>query len=99
VVRASLVTLLDEPELIGLGRQMDAEDFADLVQDLPRERVDAVLAQLGTEERAEVRSVLSFPEGSVGALMQLDVVTVRADVSLEDTIASLRRRGRLPRRS
>ena len=95
-VRASLVTLLDESELIGLGRQMEAEDFADLVQDLPKERVDAVLAQLGSAERAEVQSVLSFPEGSVGALMQLDVVTVRADVTLEDAIASLRRRGSLP---
>ena len=95
-VRASLVTLLEEPELIGLGRQMEAEDFAELVQDLPRERVDAVLAQLGSEERADVQSVLSFPEGSVGALMQLDVVTVRADVTLENTLASLRKRGSLP---
>jgi magnesium transporter len=95
-VRASLVTLLDEAELIALGRQMDAEDFADLVQDLPQERVDGVLAQLGSEERAEVRSVLSFPEGSVGALMHLDVVTVRADITLEEAIAHLRKRGSLP---
>ena len=49
-----------------------------------------------THERAEVQSVLSFPEGSVGALMQLEVVTVRADVTLEEAIASLRRRGSLP---
>jgi magnesium transporter len=95
-VRASLVTLLDEPELIALGRQMEAEDFADLVKDLPQQRVDAVLAQLGSQERAEVQSVLSFPEGSVGALMQLDAVTVRADVTLEEAIAALRRRGSLP---
>src|SRR5262245_23172932 len=95
-VRASLVTLLDEPELIALGRQMEAEDFADLVQDLPQQRVEAVLAQLGSEERAEVRTVLSFPERSVGALMQLEVVTVRADVTLEEAIESLRRRGSVP---
>lgn len=95
-VRASLVTLLDEPELLALGRQMEAEDFADLVQDLPPERVEAVLAQLGTDERAEVRSVLSFPEGSVGALMQLDVVTMRTDATLEEAIGTLRRRGSLP---
>ena len=44
--------------------------------------------------RGPVRAVV--PEGSVGALMQLDVVTVRADVTLEDAIASLRRRGSLP---
>ena len=95
-VRASLVTLLEEPELLALGRQMEAEDFADLVQDLPQQRVDSVLAQLDSTDRAEVQSVLSFPEGTVGALMHLDVVTVRADVTLEAAIAALRRRGSLP---
>jgi len=95
-VRASLVTLLDERELLALGRQMEAEDFADLVQDLPQARVDSVLAQLGSEERAEVQSVLQFPEGSVGALMHLDVITLRADITLEEAIALLRRRGSVP---
>ncbi len=95
-VRASLITLVGEPELLALGTQMEAEDFADLVQDLPKERVDAVLAQLDTRDRAEVQSVLSFPEGSVGALMQLDPVTVRGDLTLEGAIATLRRRGKLP---
>lgn len=92
-VRASLVTLLDESELLSLGAQMEAEDFADLVQELPQERVERVLAQLGTRERAEVQSVLSFPEGSVGAIMQLDPPTVRADITLEQAITNLRRRG------
>ncbi len=95
-VRSSLVASLDESELLALGGQMEAEDFADLVQELPQERVDAVLAKLGTRERAEVQSVLQFPDGSVGAVMHLDVVTVRADVTLEEAIASLRKRGGLP---
>jgi magnesium transporter len=54
------------------------------------------LAQLGSEQSAEVQSVLSFPEDSVGSLMHLDVVTVRDDVTLEEAIASLRRRRNLP---
>jgi magnesium transporter len=95
-VRASLVTSLDEADLLALGRQLEPEDFADLVHDLPQGRVDSVLAQLDSDERAEVQSVLSFPEDSVGALMQLDVVTVRADVTLEEAISALRRRGSLP---
>jgi magnesium transporter len=96
-VRAALVELLDEPELLALGAQMEAEDFAELVQDLPQGQVDDVLARLGTQERAEVQSVLSFPPGSVGGLMQLDVVTVRADDTLEAAIGALRKRGSLPR--
>ena len=95
-VRTTLVTLLDEPELVALGDQMEAEDFADLVEGLPQEQVDSVLARLDTRDRAEVRSVLSFPAGSVGAIMHLDAVTVRADVTLEAAITSLRRRRNLP---
>ncbi len=95
-IRSTLVALVEEPELVALGTQMEAEDFADLVQDLPKERVDAVLARLDTRDRLEVQTVLSFPLDSVGALMQLDTVTVRADQTLESAITSLRRRGSLP---
>src|SRR5262245_40493259 len=91
-VRASLVELLEESELVALGAQMEAEDFAELMQGLPAERVSGVLAQLNTAERAEVQSVLSFPVNSVGSLMQLEVVTLRADMTLEEATASLRRR-------
>ena len=62
-VRTSLVTLLDEHELVTLGRQMDADDFADLVQDLPPEHVEQVLAQLGTEQSAEVQIGAVVPGG------------------------------------
>jgi magnesium transporter len=95
-IRSTLVALVEEPELVALGAQMEAEDFADLVQDLPKERVDAVLARLDTRDRVEVQTVLSFPLDSVGALMQLDAVTVRAEQTLESAITSLRRRGSLP---
>ena len=60
-IRSTLVALVEEPELVALGAQMEAEDFADLVQDLPKERVDAVLARLDTRDRVEVQTVLSFP--------------------------------------
>jgi magnesium transporter len=95
-IRTQLVELVEEPELVALAAQMEAEDFADLVQDLPKERVDAVLARLDTRDRVEVQTVLSFPLDSVGALMQLDAVTVRADQTLEGAITALRRRGSLP---
>jgi magnesium transporter len=91
-VRASLVVLLDDVQLVALGAQMESEDFAELMQGLPPERVSSVLEQLDTAERAEVQSVMSFPTNSVGALMQLEVVTVRADMTLEEATASLRRR-------
>jgi magnesium transporter len=95
-VRASLVMLLDDVELVALGAKMEAEDLAELLQDLPPERAGTVLAQLNTTERKEVQSVMSFPSDSVGALMSLETVSVRADMSLEEAIAYLRRRRSQP---
>jgi len=95
-VRAPFVALLDNDELLALGRQMQSTDFADLVENLPKARARRVLALLDSGERQQVQTALSFPPESVGALMDTDVVTVRSDLTLEDAIAALRARRTLP---
>lgn len=95
-VRAPLVALLDDADIVALGEQLDPEDFADLLEGLPVQRVRTILSQLGTSERAEVQSVLAFPAGSVGSLMQLDVAVLRNDLTLAEAIGALRRRRNLP---
>ncbi len=95
-VRAPLVALVDDDELLALGKQMPSTDFADLVENLPKARRRRLLARLDSGERQEVQTALSFPPDSVGALMETDVVTVRGDLSLEEAIAALRGRRALP---
>jgi magnesium transporter len=51
---------------------------------------------LGSNERSELQSVLAFPAGSVGALMKRDTATLRADLTLADAVATLRKRRNLP---
>lgn len=95
-VRASLVALLDDDELLALGKRLPSTDFADLVENLPKERARRVLAQLDTGDRQLVQTALSFPPDSVGALMETDVVMVRGDLTLEEAITFLRSRRGLP---
>lgn len=92
-VQVPLVELLPDDEVIELGKQLPSTDFADLVENLPEERAAQVLALLGAGERREVQAALSFPEDSVGALMETDAVTVRDDLTLEQATAMLRGRG------
>jgi magnesium transporter len=95
-VQRPLVELLADDELIALGKQLPSTDFADLIEDLPEERAAGVLARLGAGERRQVQTALSFPEDSVGALMEPDAVTVRDDLTLEQATTSLRGRRGLP---
>lgn len=92
---AVLRTLLADmaPEAIAAAiRHLQSDDIADLLEQLPEELAQAVLTRLDRAGQAEVRSVLSFPEGTVGAMMDLDFFTVREDTNLEAVQRLLRRR-------
>jgi len=95
-VQAPLIEILADDELIAVAKQLPSTDFADLVENLPEERAARVLARLEAGERQQVQSALAFPEDSVGALMEMDPVTVRDDLTLEQATATLRGRRGLP---
>ena len=75
---------------------MDADDLADLLEDLPETLTQQVLRSMDTEHRMRVESILSYPSDSAGGLMNTDTVTVRPDVSIDVVQRYLRSRGELP---
>jgi magnesium transporter len=95
-VRPTLIADMDRAELVDAAEQLETDEIADLVPDLPQDVVPELLEKLNLEDRAQLQSALSFPEGSVGALMDFDVVMVREDVTLDVVLRYLRRRGELP---
>lgn len=95
-VRETLIQNMDAHELVAATEQLDTDEIADLVPDLPQEVVDDVLHSLSVEEREQLRAAMSYPEDAVGALMDFDMVSVRDDVSLEVVLRYLRRMDELP---
>jgi len=83
-------------ELVAATGQLDADEIADLAPDLPRSVIDDVFRSLPVEEREQLRAAMSYPEDSVGALMDFDMVTIREDVTLEVVLRYLRRLDELP---
>jgi len=95
-VRASLIATMDSRELVAAAETLEADEIADLAPDLPEEVIEDVIRALPREERAQLRAAMSFEQGSVGALMDFDMVTVREDVTLEAVTRYLRRLDELP---
>jgi magnesium transporter len=95
-VRETLIANMDSQELVAAAEQLDTDEIADLVQDLPQDVVAGVFQSLPVEEREQLRSAMSYPEDSVGALMDFDMVSVRDDVTLEVVLRYLRRMDELP---
>lgn len=94
--RESLIESMDHRDLVAATGTMDADEIADLVADLPADVVAEVQRGLTDEERAQLVEAMGYPEDSVGAIMDFDMVRVREDVSLEVVLRYLRRLRELP---
>ena len=95
-VREGLIADMDPDELVAAVEDLDIDDLADLVEDLPDTVIDEVLKSMDRENRERLEQVLSYEEDSAGRLMNPDVVTVRADTSVDVVLRYLRLRGELP---
>ena len=98
-VRAVRLAELDPESLAAIAQDVDTDDAADLLQDLPENVIEEVLTALDAQERSRLESVLRYEEDTAGGLMNLDVVTIRPDVSLEVVTRFLRRRGEIPEKT
>jgi magnesium transporter len=95
-VRETLIADMDNHELLAAAKEMDADELADLAPELPRDVIHELMESLDAQQRERVRSVLSYEEDQVGALMDFEMVTIRDDVALEVVLRYLRRLKELP---
>ena len=95
-VRETLIESMGQRELLAAIEDLDADELAELAPDLPKEVVHEALESLDAEERAQVVSALSYEENEVGALMDFEMVSIRADVTCEVVLRYLRRFESLP---
>ena len=95
-VRANLLGHMQPREVAEATKGLESDDAADILQDLPGAIIGSVLASMDTQNRERLASILSYPEDSAGGLMNIDVVSIRADVSLDVVSRYLRQLGSIP---
>ncbi len=92
-VSASLIRHMDAEELLAATENLDLDDLADLVQQMPSAITAEVLDALDDQRRKRLEAVLSYSEDTAGGLMNTDTVTVRPEVTLDVVLRYLRRLG------
>jgi len=95
-VRQSLIDTMDREDLVAATENMDADEIADLIANLPPDVVAEVQKGLTIKERAQLIEAMGYPEDSVGGIMDFEMVRVRDDVTLEVVLRYLRRQPELP---
>ncbi|HQH73745.1 MAG TPA: magnesium transporter, partial [bacterium] len=89
-----VLRLLGHEQVSSILNEMDPDDRTALLEELPGKLTRRILELLSPEERVIAKTLLGYPEESVGRLMTPEYMAVRADWTVDHTIAYIRKTGR-----
>lgn len=89
-LQVDLSQTLSREDLAVLLSAMSADDRVDVIQRLPGRKRESVFGALARAEREDIRKLASFEEGTTGAVMTSDYVTLLPEMSAGEAISKLR---------
>lgn len=88
-----LIQGFSDNELREVLDELYVDDAADLVEEMPANVVKRILTQADPEMRSSINQILRYRENSAGALMTVEYVSLRPDMTVEEAILRIRRQG------
>ncbi len=88
-----LIRGFSDNELKELLDELYDDDAADLVEELPASVVKRILRQADPQMRRAINQILRYPENSAGSIMTTEYVSLRPDMTVEESILRIRRQG------
>ncbi len=89
-LRDDLAEHLKPDQLTEAIEEMASDDAADVLADLPEPLARDLIEALPEEDRHEVETLLKYPEDSAGGLMQVELVSVPENATVDQTIDAVR---------
>lgn len=90
----ALLRAMGNADAARILNEMSPDDRTALLEELPGAAVVQLIQLLSPEEKATAQTLLNYPEGSVGRLMTPDLVSVRADWTIQRVLDHIREHGR-----
>ena len=89
----SLIKGISDKELRQVMDELYVDDAVDIVEEMPANVVQRILAQADPEMRKEINEILQYPEDSAGSVMTTEYVKLTPDMTVGDAILRIRRTG------
>ena len=98
-IRSSLLLEMETDELVSATKTLDSDEIADLAPTLPSKVVQKILKSLNKKNRQQLVEALSYDEGSVGSLMDFNMITIREDIRIKAVLRYCQKLGDLPEKT
>lgn len=88
--QVGLASLAKRDRMPAIITAMDADDRADLFNNLSEAQRDALIPALSQAEREDIRRLSSYEEGTAGAIMTSDYAVLTAELTVRQALDKLR---------
>ena len=88
-----LIRSFSDNELKQIVDELYVDDAADLVEEMPANVVKRILQQADPEMRRNINQILRYPDSSAGSIMTTEYVSLRPEMTVEESILRIRRQG------
>lgn len=91
-----LLKITDRKDLIAACENLGSDNMVDLLHVLPEPLLSQVIETIGTNNRSRFQKALRYDENTAAGMMAHEILTVRADVTLDVVARYMRLRGKVP---
>ncbi|RLA48846.1 MAG: magnesium transporter [Gammaproteobacteria bacterium] len=95
-LQAHFLSDMDAAEVALITEDLEDDDVADILQQLPDRVTREVLNAMDHQDRARLEQVIHYPDDIAGGLMNTDTITIRARLTLDVVLRYLRRLNEIP---
>ncbi len=88
--QVELVEIAPRKELSKLIEEMAPDDRVDFLSLLEDEQVEELLPLIAQAERADIRKLLAYPDGSAGSIMTTEYASLPEEITVADAFEQLR---------
>ena len=92
-MREYLINALTDSELEEVMDEMYLDDSVDVLEEMPANVVDRLLSVTDEETRQKINALLQYPEDSAGSIMNVEYISLRKEMTVEDAILKIRQVG------
>ena len=88
-----LINGFSNAELKEVLDELYIDDAADIVEEMPASLVWRILDKATPEMRKSINEILKYPEDSAGSIMNVEYLSLKAEMTVEDAFKRIRRVG------
>ena len=88
-----LIRGFSDSELKEVLDELYVDDAVDIVEEMPANVVQRILAQADPDMRKNINEILRYPENSAGSIMTTEYVSLRPTMTVGESILRIRRTG------